>query len=682
MMKKWIILLLSVILAVFSHAAVAEERTTTVLMYICGTDLQNCAVEDIYEMCAVETPDSVNVVIQAGGAKEWDDVDMKPDAINRFCVEYEYFIDLHYLPDANMGEADTLADFLTWGMEEYPADRYVLVMWNHGGGAVDGVCFDETSGNDSLTVHELYDAFSSCRAANGDFHLDIVGFDACLMATYEVAAHLREFADYMVASEELEPGSGWDYDGWLQALADDPGMDSQTLAIYAADTFMDESLAYNPDDYLSMSVVYLPAMDGLVAAMEEYSAHLTEALENGQMSTFSRARQRMYAFGGCSDASSDMVDMMAFLEATRQFAPRTAVAVKQAYQQAVRYSIGTEAFDYLTGMSILMPYETLDYLPYVMDEYACRENIPNYTQFVRGYTELMNGGDYAFSEQTPVQVDGTVVSLIGDVLNTIFAPLGSFVAEENEVVEVEDVTSELPEPESVFDFDATIQVGAVTPVYAEEQFEVDETAVYAASMTLSPDEIANLSYVEGVLLMDASDEVDTIYIELGAMQNAGINWETGEIVSLFDGSWPVLDEQLVVIYDEVVTGSLRRSLIPVLCNGEQGYLQITFTTARPEGVIVGFTPGYDEDHHIPARGTVRLEEGDVIVPLYPMIYLDASGEFVDDMFEGEPIVAGPDGALDFYFLDLTGGESYYLYCFCLTDIYGEETYSDFIEFYL
>lgn len=113
------------------------------------------------------------------------------------------------------------------------------------------------------------------------------------------------------------------------------------------------------------------------------------------------------------------------------------------------------------------------------------------------------------------------------------------------------------------------------------------SADYACYMTLSQDELANLSLVEGLLYLDASDDEDTIWIELGAMQNAGIDWQTGDIISGFDGTWPMLDDQLVVLYDQVQTQSMRRSVIPVTLNGKEGYLMIVFTAAHPEGIISG-----------------------------------------------------------------------------------------------
>jgi len=219
------------------------------------------------------------------------------------------------------------------------------------------------------------------------------------------------------------------------------------------------------------------------------------------------------------------------------------------------------------------------------------------------------------------------------------------------VEEPDDVTAGLPDVESSLD---TSYVGTIVPAASDTVLSgdwgqsADSDAVYACSMTLDQDALANLSMVEGLLYLDLSDDEDTYFVELGSMQNAGINWQTGEIVSQFDGSWPMLDEQLVVLYDQLVNGGIRRSIIPVRRNGEEGYLLVSRNEAQGEWVVVGFSIGYDENG-LPARGSQRLEPGDEIIPTYPMLYLDTDGEMQDASFDGDPIIVDEDGNISFEF---------------------------------
>ena len=93
-------------------SAQAAEMTTTVMMYMCGTDLQSACVENMYEMASVDLPEDVIVAVQAGGAYSWDDEDLTGEAINRFTISYGAFNDLEVLPWQSMAQAQTLTDFI------------------------------------------------------------------------------------------------------------------------------------------------------------------------------------------------------------------------------------------------------------------------------------------------------------------------------------------------------------------------------------------------------------------------------------------------------------------------------------------------------------------------------------------------------------------------------------------
>lgn len=147
-----------------------------------------------------------------------------------------------------MGDASTLTDFLTWGQENYAAEKNMLVLWDHGGGAAKGVCFDENYGFDALTLNELHTALADAEL---DTKFDIIGFDACLMATIETADTVQDYAEYMVASEEIEPSGGWDY----KALAEGFEGESDNLEAgkQICDSFIEKCKASGKDTF-----AYLP----------------------------------------------------------------------------------------------------------------------------------------------------------------------------------------------------------------------------------------------------------------------------------------------------------------------------------------------------------------------------------------------------------------------------------------
>lgn len=106
-----------------------------------------------------------------------------------------------------MVSPSTLTSFITYAKSVAKANRYHLILWDHGGGSVSGFGYDENYKSDGSI--DLAEINSALKAANTQF--DFIGFDACLMATYETVLMLSDYADYLIASEETEPGTGWYY---------------------------------------------------------------------------------------------------------------------------------------------------------------------------------------------------------------------------------------------------------------------------------------------------------------------------------------------------------------------------------------------------------------------------------------------------------------------------------------
>ena len=180
--------------------------------------------------------------------------------------------------------------------------------------------------------------------------------------------------------------------------------------------------------------------------------------------------------------------------------------------------------------------------------------------------------------------------------------------------------------------------------------------------------------------MDMSDDEMECYVDFGTMQNNLVDWNSGTVVSLFDGTWPVLGGQPVPLYDQTSNANSRRSLIPVKLNGEYTYLVVVFPAGGGEGKIIGANAGYDENG-LPIRTTTRLKAGDVIVPVYTMYYEEEGKEDLQETeFEGDEII-WQDGMTVTY-EDLSDEEEgmKMLFCFVFNDIFGEYTMSDMIEF--
>ena len=132
------------------------------------------------------------------------------------------------LGEVDMGDPVTLTSFVTFAMQNYPAEYFFLDLWDHGGG-YRGVCWDDSSGH-HLSPHDVETALASAEAEVGGERVQVVGFDACLMGMVEVCYELREVTDIVVGSEMLVPGYGWPYTELMTYLSDNPSVDPYTLS--------------------------------------------------------------------------------------------------------------------------------------------------------------------------------------------------------------------------------------------------------------------------------------------------------------------------------------------------------------------------------------------------------------------------------------------------------------------
>lgn len=155
-----------------------------------------------------------------------------------------------------------IREFVQWGKQNYPAERYAVVLWNHGGGYT-GLLEDLTSsGGDPMSIGDLPTAFASIG------HIDVLAFDMCLMAGYETLAKVVGLADYAVFSEEVSPGPGFPYDRTLDALKANP---SQSGAQFAAAIAEQYHASYSSDRASTTISAYdvsaFSALDGALGAL-------------------------------------------------------------------------------------------------------------------------------------------------------------------------------------------------------------------------------------------------------------------------------------------------------------------------------------------------------------------------------------------------------------------------------
>ena len=184
----------------------AELPARTVMVYAIGTDLESKGSNlsaDVKEMLAATPSKNVNIVLQTGGCKDFQNSYMQDGQCQRFAIQNGNLKELANLGDVSMVEQQTLQDFIKFAKENYPAEKYILVLWDHGGGVPLGFGSDELH-EGKLTEIEIADAM---RNANVQF--ETVIFNACLMGSLEVAKALDPYTDYIVAAESPTWGSAY-----------------------------------------------------------------------------------------------------------------------------------------------------------------------------------------------------------------------------------------------------------------------------------------------------------------------------------------------------------------------------------------------------------------------------------------------------------------------------------------
>ena len=218
------------------------KDTVTIMIFMCGTDLESrsgMASNDLGEMAAATIPDNLNLIVYTGGCNGWKTSGISSSKNQIFRVKSGKMELLEAdMGDKAMTDPNTLVEFIDYCTDNFPANRQALIFWDHGGGSITGYGYDEKHKNaGSMDLSEINQALKSSGQK-----FDWIGFDACLMATYETAQMCSNYADYLIASEETEPGIGWYHTKWVNAIGENTSIPTLELGQAIVDGFVDECL--------------------------------------------------------------------------------------------------------------------------------------------------------------------------------------------------------------------------------------------------------------------------------------------------------------------------------------------------------------------------------------------------------------------------------------------------------
>jgi hypothetical protein len=299
-----------------------QKAKWTFMVYLAGdNNLETYGTKDLNEMKAVGSTAEVAIVAQ---------FDCMSDRTTRryyLSTDQDLGTDcVAELPEVNTGDPEALIDFITWAYQAYPAERYGLVLWNHGSGWKDediyhiarhhGVADKITrgqvrglaSGKPSRTLFHttleklvveavegeraiLFDDSSADFLDNQEMRsvlqeavrrikqpFDLLGFDACLMNMLEVHYQIRDMCHLVVGSQETEPGDGWPYDAVLAPLAEDPDMTPETLGRVIVDAYVDFYRTHHRGLLVTQSAVRMTGVETVAKAVDSLAQALIGSL--------------------------------------------------------------------------------------------------------------------------------------------------------------------------------------------------------------------------------------------------------------------------------------------------------------------------------------------------------------------------------------------------------------------
>ena len=354
-------------------------------VYMNGSDLESdykLATQNIAAMLSTSPQERPTVLFLMGGTRQWHLTQKIPsESIVYATLDQDSLNIVRTQSHQSIGSPETLCEFIRYGMKHYPAEHYGLIFWNHGSGSVIGFGKDERhADNTTLTLSEIRAGLKDAGIEGGK-RFSFIGFDACLMATLETAVSLVPYTDYLVASQELEPGKGWNYKSILNSLSGHSGISGKETGIDIANSFQ----TYNKEtpDRLTLSVTDLRRIPALNQTVEKFALRINRKLseENNHTDTpfytrliKSRNESRSLGIPALTYSGPDMVDLGDFVRNSGKGELQgLADTLISQIHEAVVYQIDSyrEHESPLSGLSVYFPCQNTDLSAYLPEYQQC-----------------------------------------------------------------------------------------------------------------------------------------------------------------------------------------------------------------------------------------------------------------------------------------------------------------------
>ena len=609
--------------------------TYTLMLYMCASDLESeCgfATEDLNEIMYGYTAGNLNVIVQTGGTAEWQNTVVADDRCQRYQVTED---GLELVDDSlgmqNMADSATLTDFIQYCSSNYAADHYGLVLWDHGGGVVGGYGYDENFGGDSMSLTEM-----SRALGDASVHLDMLGFDACLMANFETCLMAAPYADYLIASEEPEPGCGWYYTDWIGKLSENCGIPPKCYGRQIIDDYITESGWDSTSMYSTLGMFDLQQVtQKLLPALSQFSDDAVQQLSAGEYRRISQSRSNTRAV---YQSELDHIDLLDYAQHSQS---ETADQLEQAVSDCVVYYRETENGSGDNGLSILFPYYDLSALDMLEEMYQTLGYDDAYPAFLEQFANVMAGGQISVSGFSNTQNHAAASEYSGF---------------------------------QWFDADAG---------YDESYYET-----YSADLSLLETTevdgrwVLELSEEDWEIVNDAAMQMfavyDGFYVDMGLDDYCEFD-DYGNLIVEYDQTWVALDGQVVPFFHESYTSDgdsfFTCGSVPCVYNGIDAEIVLVWDTEHPSGYAAGVRPVYTDS--VAAKGLYDICDGDTFQVYYD-IY-DEDLNYVETMTLDDEIFTVQD-SLEVGYADAAEqlGDTFIYYV--LEDIYNNTYYTDSIAY--
>ena len=635
----------------------------TILLYLCGTDLESrskMATSDLQEMLDATVGDRINLIVYTGGCKQWQNNVLSSRTNQIWQVKDDGLVCLD--DDAgsvSMTKPDTLSDFIRYGAQRFPANRMALIFWDHGGGSVSGFGYDEKfASSGSMDLAEIDKALTA-----GGVKFDFVGFDACLMATAETALMLADHADYLIASEETEPGIGWYYTDWLTKLSKNTSMSTVELGREIIDDFVETCARRCPGQATTLSIVDLAEAEATIPeALSAFSEDTCDLIREQEYAKVSNARSGSREFG-----ASSRIDQVDLAHLARNMGTAEGKALAKAIEGAVKYNRTSSNMTNAYGLSIYFPFRKASMVDTAVNTYEQIGMDEEYLRCIQAFASMEVSGQ-AVSGGTasplPSLTDmlGTgssygnadmMAQLLGSFLGGDFSSLAGLSGSNTGFLSgraLDEAQTLAYLSENSFDGSALVWRDGVISL-PESQWSLVQSLH------------ANLFYDDGMG-----------YIDMG-MDNVFDFDEYGNLLAPGELTWIAVNDQPVAYYHESTFDDGEHyailGRIPVLYNGERAELVVEFTDTDPYGSVVGVRRVYkDGETETAAKTMDAVTDGDVID--FVCDYYSYEGEYLDSYMLGEQLTVDGELTISDVYVDRENSRMTYLF----TDIYNQQYWSE------